>query len=213
MSLIHTIPFQTFETINLHHQPYYGITFPLKDLAKFLGEEDKYKNYGDRYRRKKYIQFFTNLQHIKPLITAFSDQKFQSSVALPTLSIEKINFDWVVQLSIAKELYLYDYPFILNNSSIIYKNTYELQIKYKILQNFSVNDLKKTLDVQMLLNSFNASQKRHADNKIEIIRQLNQLPIQKQYKLHLKNGKTKTADKLTPLLIGKTQFILFYEKL
>jgi hypothetical protein len=65
----------------------------------------------------------------------------------------------------------------------------------------------------MLLNSFNASQKRHADNKIEIIRQLNQLPIQKQYELRLKNGKTKTADKLTPLLIGKTQFILFYEKL
>jgi len=213
LSFIRTIPFQTFETIILQHQPYYGITFPLKDFAKFLGEEDKYKNYGDRYRRKKYIQFFTNLQHIKPLITAFSDQKFQSSVALPTLSIDKINLDWVVQLSIAKELYLYDYPFILNNSSIIYKNTYELQIKYKILQNFSVNDLKKTLDVQMLINSFNASQKRHADNKIEIIRQLNQLPIQKQYKLYLKNGKTKTVDKLTTLLIGKTQLILFYEKL
>ena len=143
LSFIRTIPFHTFETIILQHQLYYGITFPLKDFAKFLGEEEKYKNYGDRYRRKKYIQFFTNLQHIKPLITAFSDQKFQSSVALPTLSIDKINFDWIVQLSIAKELYLYDYPFILNNSSIIYKNTYELQIKYKILQNFSVNDLKK----------------------------------------------------------------------
>ena len=108
-------------------------------------EEEKYKNYGDRYRRKKYIQFFTNLQQIKPLITAFSDQKFQSSVALPTLSIDKINFNWVVQLSIAKELYLYDYPFILTSSLIIYKNTYELQIRYKILQNFSVNDLKKNL--------------------------------------------------------------------
>ncbi len=118
------------------------ITFTLKDFAKFLGEEEKYKNYGDRYRRKKYIQFFTNLQHIKPLITAFSDQKFKSSVALPTVSIEKINFDWVVQLSIAKELYLYDYPFRRTSSLIIYKNTYELQIRYKILQNFSVHDLK-----------------------------------------------------------------------
>ena len=107
------------------------------------------------------------------MITAFSDQKFQSSVALPTLSIDKINFDWVVQLSIAKELYLYDYPFILTNSLIIYKNTYELQIRYKILQNFSVNDLKKTLDVQILLNTFNASQKRNANNKRESIRQLN----------------------------------------
>jgi len=213
LSFIRTIPSQTFETIMIQHQTYYGITFPLKDFAKFLGEEEKYKNYGDRYRRKKYIQFFTNLQHIKPLITAFSDQKFQSSVALPTLSIDKINFDWVVQISIAKELYLYDYPFILATSLIIYKNTYELQIKYKILQNFSVNDLKKTLDVQILLNSFNASQKRHADNKIEIIRQLNQLPIQKQYELHLKNGKTKIVDKLTPLLIGKTQIMHFYETL
>ena len=145
------------------------------------------------------------------MITAFSDQKFQSSVPLPTLSIDKINFDWVVQLSIAKELYLYDYPFILTSSLIIYKNTYELQIRYKILQNFSVNDLKKTLDVQILLNSFNASQKRHANNKREIIRQLNQLPIQKQYELHLKNGKTKIVDKLTSLLIGKTKTMYFYD--
>jgi hypothetical protein len=44
-------------------------------------------------------------------------------------------------------------------------------------------------------------------------RQLNQLPIQKQYELHLKNGKTKIVDKLTPLLIGKTQIMHFYEKL
>ena len=146
------------------------------------------------------------------MITAFSDQKFKISVALPTVSIDKVNFDWVGQLSIAKELYLYDYPFLLTSYLIIYKNTYELQVRYKILQNFSVNDLKKTLDVQILLNSFNVSQKRRADNKLEIIRQLKQLPIQKQYELHLKNGKTKIVDKLTPLLIGKTQTMHFYEK-
>ena len=108
---------------------------------------------------------------------------------------------------------MYDYPFILTSSLIIYKNTYELQIRYKILQNFSVNDLKKTLDVQILLNSFNVSQKRHANNKIEIIRQLNQLPIQNRYELHFKNGETKIVDKLTPLLIGKTKIMHFYEKL
>lgn len=113
----------------LQHQKYYVITFPLKDFAKFLGEEEKYKNYGDRYRRQKYIQFFTNLQQNRPLITAFSDQKFKSSVALPTLSIDKINFDWVTQLSIAKELYLYDYPFILTNSLIIYTN-FRLNIRF-----------------------------------------------------------------------------------
>ena len=88
-----------------------------------------------------------------------------------------------------------------------------MQIRYKILQNFSVNDLKKTLDVQILLNSFNVSQKRHANNKREIIRQLNQLPIHNQYELHLKNGETKIVDKLTPLLIGKTQIMHFYEEL
>ena len=88
-----------------------------------------------------------------------------------------------------------------------------MQIRYTILQNFSVNDFKKTLDVQILLNSFNPSQKKHAYNKIEIIRQLNQLSIKKQYELHLKSGKTKIVDKLTPLLIRKTQIIHFYEKL
>lgn len=78
VSFIWPIPSQTFETIISEYQSYYRITFPLKDFAKFLGEEEKYKNknYGDSYRRKKYIQFFTNLQQIKPLVTAFSDQKF-----------------------------------------------------------------------------------------------------------------------------------------
>ena len=96
---------------------------------------------------------------------------------------------------------------------IIYKNRYELQIRYKIFQNFSVNDLKKTFDVQILLNSFNASQKRHVNNKKEIIKQFNQLLIRNQYELHLKNGKTRIVDKLTPLLVGKTKTMYFYEKL
>jgi hypothetical protein len=56
LSFIRTIPFQTFEIIILQHQPYYVITFPLKDFAKFVEQRDKYKNYGDQYRRKKYIQ-------------------------------------------------------------------------------------------------------------------------------------------------------------
>ena len=202
-----------FEEIILGHQQYYVITFPLKDFAKFLGEEEKYNTYGDRYRQQKYIQFFNNLQCIKPLITTFSDQTFQSSVAFPTVAIDKINFDWVAQVSIAKNLYLYDHLFYLSKSLIIYKNTYELQIKFQILQNFSVDDLEKKLHVQKLLMRFNASQKIQADNKKEIIRQFNQLPIQEEYKLVLKNGQTKIIHKLTSHLIGKTKTIYFYEKL
>lgn len=212
MSFIRTKPFQTFETISLDHQQYYLITFSLRDFAKFLGEEEKYTNYADRYRRQKYIQFFTNLQQIKPLMITFSDQSFQSSVAIPTLAIHKINFDWVARLSIAKDLYFYDYPFILDNSFITCRNTYELQIKFKILQSFSVNHITKILHVQPLLQSFNVSQKRHANNKREIIRQFNPLPVQTKYELHFKNGKTKTTTKLTSLIIGKTQTIHFYEK-
>ena len=87
------IAFKTFEIIMLQRQEYYVITFPLKNFAKFLGKEKKYKKYADPYKRKKYIPLFTNLQHNKPLITAFSDQKFKSSVVLPTVSIDKINFD------------------------------------------------------------------------------------------------------------------------
>jgi len=213
LSFIQTIHSQTFEAIILQHQSYYRLIFPLKDFTKFLKEEKKYKSYGDSYKRKKYIQFFTNLQQIKPLITAFFDQKFKSLVALPTVSINKVNFDWVVQFSIAKELYLYDYSFTLTSFLIIYKNIYKLQVRYKILQNFSANDLKKTLDIQILLNRFNAFQKPRADNKLEIIKQLNQLPIQNQYELHLKNRKTKIVDRLTLLLIRKSQIMHFYEKL
>ena len=73
-----------------------------------------------------------------------------------------------------------------------YKKTYELYIIF--LKTLALM-IKKTLDVQILLNSFNASQKKYANNKREIIRQLNQLPIQNQYELHLKNGKTKIGDK------------------
>lgn len=88
-----------------------------------------------------------------------------------------------------------DHPFYLSKSLIIYKNTYELQIKFQILQNFSVDDLEKKLHVPKLLMRFNASQKIQADNKKEIIRQFNQLPIQEEYKLVLKNGQTTIIDK------------------
>jgi hypothetical protein len=53
LSFIWTIPYQTFETILIQHQPYYGITFPLKDFARFLGNEEKYNHYGDQSRRKE----------------------------------------------------------------------------------------------------------------------------------------------------------------
>ena len=65
----------------------------------------------------------------------------------------------------------------------------------------------------MLLSSFKVSNKQLVDNKLEIIRQLKQLPIHNQYELHLKNGKTKIVCELTPLLIGKTVIMHFYEKL
>ena len=47
----------------IQHKTYYGITFPLKDFAKFLGEEKKYKSYGDRYRRKINAQLQTKNNH------------------------------------------------------------------------------------------------------------------------------------------------------
>ena len=87
--------------------------------------------------------------------------------------------------------------------------------------NFKSNDLKTNqtpLSNQKVIsnqefNSLDGSQNRNANNKREIIRQLNQLPIQNQYELHLKNGKTRIVDKLTPLLIEKTKIMHFYEKL
>lgn len=147
------------------------------------------------------------------MITIFSDQRFRSSIVIPTVAIDKINFDWVARVSIVKELYLYDYPFNLNSLLLTYKTTYELQIRLQILQSFAINHLEKTLNVQTLLQKFNASTKRQADNKRKIIAHLNQLPIHQEYKLHIKNGKTQIKTKLTPLLIRKTKRIHVYEKI
>ena len=87
--------------------------------------------------------------------------------------------------------------------------------------NFKSNDLKTNqtpLSNQKVIsnqefNSLDGSQNRNANNKREIIKQLNQLPIHNQYELHFKNGKIRMVDKLTPLLIGKTKIMHFYEKL
>jgi hypothetical protein len=60
-------------------------------------------------------------------------------------------------VTLAKELYLYNYPFQFSTYFTTYKYNYQFQVKLQIIQATSVQSLKKQFYVQDFLSQFNVS--------------------------------------------------------
>lgn len=136
----------------LGNQIYYLIEFPLIEFMVFLKAKTK-------YQRSKTLDFLKSLQKLDPLTTNFSDILFRSSIAFPYLEIEKQGKFWVVQVSVAKELYFYNYPFIFPKYFLLFKGKYESEVKFEFLLTLSRNRLKKIFYVGYFLNTFAVSKK------------------------------------------------------
>ena len=123
----------------------------------------------------------------------------------------------VGRVAIAKELYLYDYPFSFPSSFLSYQTNHELQVKLQLIQVMSTNSLEKVFDVNPFLDQFNVSTQKKAYIKKLIAQSFDQLKehncIENQFQLITKSGITQKIDKLIPLRIGQSKTICFYEKL
>lgn len=203
---------KSYTKVQVYDHSYFLIQFTLKEFLQFL----EVKNIN-QYQRNKFINIFYSFQKTEPLISYFTESHFQSILSFPYVDIQKPGNSWVVKLAISQLLYDYQYPFSFPNTFLIYKNTYDLQIKLKLIEAISTIPLKKVFYVEVFLDQFNVSTSKIALIKKDIVRVFSQLQtagvINNHYILIKKSQRIEKVDKLTSLLVGQSNTIYFYENI
>lgn len=196
----------------IYDQIYCLIEFTLKDYIEFSGV-----NRINQYQRNKFIKILYTFQETKPWLTYFTDTHFQSLLVFPYLNIQKQGNSWVVKVAVSKLLYDYYYPFSFPNTFLTYQNTYDLQIKVKLIQAISTIPIEKIFYVQVFLEQFNISTSKKTIVKKHIVEIFNQLQrigiIKNHYTLIKKSQRIQQVDRLTHLLLGQSNKIYFYENI
>jgi hypothetical protein len=182
------------------------------DFISFTGN-----NARSTYQRRKALDFFANLQEIKPLIQKFSSYEFRRSVMFPYLKLRKQNRLWTLRIAIGEELYFYPYPFVFPASFLRWKNKYDLEMKLQCLESLSTVDLEKKFPVKSFLNQFSVSNKERKKIKKQLIDLFSELEdfgfIENEIRLTSKNGSNLKVEDLTAIMLSKSESISFWEKL
>jgi len=196
----------------IRKQTYYVVEFKISEFMNFMKIENK-----SYYQIKKVKEFLQSLQEETPFVKIFTEKNFRSVASFPYVELEIQHKSLVGRVAIAKELYLYDYPFSFPSSFLSYQTNYELQVKLQLIQVMSTNSLEKVFDVKSFLDQFNVSTQKKAYLKKLIVQSFDQLKehncIENQFRLITKSGITKKVEILIPLKIGQSKNICFYEKL
>jgi hypothetical protein len=191
-------------------QAYYLVTFPLMEFIRYIGLNPK-----SHSQRTKVLNILTTLQMLEPIIQSFNDLSFQSSLIVPAFNIKKKKNKWIVSIALAKELYLYNYPFQFSTYFATYKYNYQFQVKLQIIQATSVQSLKKQFYVQDFLSQFNVSHAKQTQIKKAIIQTLDELKnnsvVQTQIEIHKTDNSLIKTNILTTRLLTKTKILYFYE--
>ena len=68
----------------LDDQVYYLVTFPVMDLTRYLGLNER-----SHYQRNKILEILQSLQRVKPVLDNLDDIYFRSSVIFPYIKVQK----------------------------------------------------------------------------------------------------------------------------
>jgi hypothetical protein len=97
----------------------------------------------------------------------------------------------------------------------MYKDKYEMKVKLKLIQSFSVSSLEKNFYVEDFFNQFSIPNKKRTQIKKLIIKLFDQLKnhklIENEFGIVHKTGSSTTVKQLTPLLLTKSKSIFFHE--
>jgi hypothetical protein len=123
----------------LNDQAFYLVELAVMDFISFLGVNSK-----STYQRSKALEFFTGLQEIKAFIQKFSNEEFRRSMMFSYLRLKKQNKKWTFKMALDEELYFYQYTFFLSYF-FTYQNTYDLEIKFQLIEIFNKIKLEKRI--------------------------------------------------------------------
>jgi len=193
-------------------QAFYFVKFPLSNFIKFIGTQKKGGSRQNQLQQAK--EFFLSLREFKP-IQSFSDKKFQSYVIFPLVEIQKEGRLWVAKISIAEQLYNYQYPFYLPQEFIKIKHYYQVQVSMAFFCSIATSTSLKTFKTELFLKEFNISNQKKAEVKKFIVSFFNLLVseqiIEPNFYILYKNGWSQRINELSTSVITKSTKILFYE--
>jgi len=194
-------------------QTYYSLEFLLSDYLQFI----KMTGIGGKgqSRREKIKDGLINLQGLNPLVRDFSNHEFQSFVIFPTINIIKQGKFLIVKMSIAKQLFYYQYPYVLPRSFLRYKNKYDLQVKLELLKSFCSLSIKKQIHVEKFIKQFSIPNQRIKEIKILLLKALKDLDefIEPTFEIIKINGSIFTTNQLTLQSIKQSRIISFKESI
>ncbi len=117
-------------------------------LQDFLKEQNKSNN---QYQLVKTKHFLQKLQ-TGILITSFSDAHFQSLVAVPLVTFNKVQKFWVGRVWLSQELFHHKYPFNLPDLFKHKLNKYHLEVRAHVFKIFLSKSFYKTIALNYLIN-------------------------------------------------------------
>ena len=213
---------QSSKSIEIASHKYQFVQFQVQDFLEFIQIRNPSK-----YKLDQLITFFCDLIHTPPLLKVFSEPKFQFLATFPFVNVHQDSGFWKAEIYFNYELHTYQYPFSFPNSYLIYQDKYDMQIKLQIIKSFANTNLTKEFKVLEFLQEFrNVPNATKAHIKELILKAFQQLLqeglIRKQItlqvlgnkrinKLRLRKTLQLQLTELTPLLIGKTELIHYFE--
>lgn len=156
-------PFRDCKKTIIKGKVYYELEFPLVEFIKFIGVKIKKQS-----ERVKLINYFDELQTLKPIVYVFSNVGFRSYVCFPYAGcVNPTGRRWIVEVLVAEELFCYPYPFQL--PTIFFNSTTknDLRLKLFCLRSLAVPSKIKTLDFENFFNTVVDKQIRQ-DSLIQI---------------------------------------------
>jgi hypothetical protein len=198
------------QTIRINGDLYSTISFPLADLVDHLYMDKKNKRHTKKV--SKMLQDFMILQ---PIVQTFSDIHFRALVLFPNIKVLPKGRISIVSMTLAEQLFYYNFPCYLTNSFNQWDNKYQFYVQFEILRMMSTPSLQKELHVQEFLGQFNLSNKKQTEIKRLIIQSLQEL-IDKRilnsiFKTTQKDGSIRIQNNLTSRLVTKSKIIYLEE--
>lgn len=182
----------------------------------------KIKN-KDQYQREQLIQFFNQLQTMKPFLNIVTNNEFQSFTIFPAVRVKKefVNYgSWIVEIAILQKVYLYSYRFFLPSYYLSYKKDFELQVKLHFIQTYGSQRLKKTFYVNKVMEHYKSSNNHKKSQIKHLIKDslqqaLGYKIIQNYCEVEFRNPTRKSKlmeiNQLSSLIIRQSNAINFYE--
>ena len=163
---------------------------------------------------RKVKEFFEEVQ-TGILLTSFSDNYFQSLVAIPLVKLHKIQKFWVGRVWLAEELFYYNYPFLLPDFFKTKLTKDQFEVRVEVIKVFHSVDITKTFLIQQFLDSYSTVSNQRINkikkNFIELVEILQEYDlIESNYKI-ISNGSFLDTKELN--ISNISEGFVIYEKI